>query len=178
VGSVPQHDLNKYVDFMHAQLTELLTQYGPIAAIWLDGWSTTSSGQIEKFRIPETYALIRRLQGQTLISAKLGYNGVEDFYAPEDDWPKRFTEEIKAAEESGKPIELCHHIAGWGYHKNRDGKHRGADSVMENLKYAAKYHANLLLNTAPRSDGSIDPQDEATLRKVGRRIRKNGWPKA
>ena len=49
---------------------------------------------------------------------------------------------------------------------------------MEDLKYAAKFHANLLLNTAPRSDGSIDPQDAATLREVGQRIRENGWPKA
>ncbi len=35
-----EHDLNKYVDFMTAQVTELLTNYGPIAAICLDGIAT------------------------------------------------------------------------------------------------------------------------------------------
>ena len=29
------HDLQRYLDFMTAQITELLTNYGPIAAIWL-----------------------------------------------------------------------------------------------------------------------------------------------
>lgn len=173
-----EHDLNKYVDFMHAQLTELLTQYGPVANIWLDGWSTPMSGAIEKFRIPETYALIRKLQPQTLISAKLGYNGDEDFYAPEYHWPKRFPDKMKEAAKTGKPIEICHHIAGWGYNRGNDGKHRGVDSVIENLKYAAKFDANLLLNTAPLPDGSIDRQDMRTLREVGRRIRKTGWPTA
>ena len=32
-----EHDLQKYLDFVTAQVTELLTHYGPIAAIWLDG---------------------------------------------------------------------------------------------------------------------------------------------
>jgi len=172
------HDLNKYVDFMHAQLTELLTQYGPVANIWLDGWSTPMSGAIEEFRIVETYALIRKLQPQTLISSKLGYNGDEDFYAPEYHWPKRFPDKMEEAKKSSKPIEICHHIAGWSYNKKSDGKHRGADSVIENLKYAAKFDANLLLNTAPLPDGSIDRQDVETLREVGRRIRKTGWPAA
>jgi hypothetical protein len=35
-----EHDLNKYVDFMTAQVTKLLTNYGPVAAICLDGIAT------------------------------------------------------------------------------------------------------------------------------------------
>ncbi len=34
------HDLQKYLDFMTAQITELLTNYGPIAAIWLERTSS------------------------------------------------------------------------------------------------------------------------------------------
>ena len=29
--------MNKYLDYMDAQLTELLTNYGPIGGIWFDG---------------------------------------------------------------------------------------------------------------------------------------------
>lgn len=170
------HDLNRYVDFMHAQITELLTNYGSIASMWLDGYSVPMNGPIEQFRIPETYALIRKLQKQCLISAKWGYNGDEDYYAPEYHWLKRNPEKTKEMMRAGKPIEICTGIAGWGYHKDKDGKHRGADSVWENIHYAAKFHANLLLNTGPRGDGSIDPQDVQTLRTMGDRIRKEGWP--
>ena len=171
-----EHDLDRYVEYMHEQITELLTHYGPVASIWLDGYAVPMNGPIEQFRIPETYALIRKLQPQCLISAKWGYNGDEDYFAPEYHWPARDPEKTRKMLESGKPIEICTGIAGWGYHKDRDGKHRGADSVWENIEYAAKYHANLLLNTGPRPDGSIDPQDVETLKQIGERIRKEGWP--
>jgi len=64
------------------------------------------------------------------------------------------------------------------YRKATFGKHRGADSVMDDLRFAAKFRANLLWDTAPLPDGSIDKQDARTLREIGRRIRANGWPKA
>ena len=34
----PKGDWNSYYKFMNNQLTELLTNYGPIGAIWFDGW--------------------------------------------------------------------------------------------------------------------------------------------
>ena len=37
-GRPQSGDFNKYLDFMDAQLTELLTNYGPIGGIWFDGW--------------------------------------------------------------------------------------------------------------------------------------------
>jgi alpha-L-fucosidase len=49
--------------------------------------------------------------------------------------------------------------------------------VWKDLEYAAKYRANLLLNTGPRPAGDIDPQDVATLRELGAMIRKQGFPK-
>jgi len=161
-----EHDLQKYVDYINAQVTELLTQYGPIANIWFDGWAVPKKGPTEKLKIPQTYDLVRRLQPQTLISYKWGITDTEDFLAPEFHWTKKKTEP------TNKPIEICHHIAGWGYWKENDGKHRGADSIMENFDVAEKYNANLLLNTAPLPDGSIDKQDVATLRQVGRRLKK------
>lgn len=170
------HDLNRYIDYMHEQLTELLTQYGPIASIWLDGYAVPVSGPIESFRIEETYALIQKLQPHTLISAKWGYLGTEDYYAPEYHWLERNPDKTKEMVESGKPIEICTHIAGWGYWEENDGTHRGADSVIENLAYAGRFDANLLLNTAPLPDGSIDKQDAETLKSIGDYIRKNGFP--
>ena len=65
-----------------AQLRELLTQYGPLAGIWLDpimGYYARP----DLFPIEETYTLIRSLQPQTLIAFKQGANGDEDFASPE-----------------------------------------------------------------------------------------------
>ena len=71
--------------------------------------------------------------------------------------------------EDGKPVEVCTQIAGWGYNKDNNGKHRGSDSIIENLKYAKNFNANLLLNTALLPDGSIDKQDVKSLNEVGQK---------
>lgn len=167
------YDIGRYVAYCRAQVTELLTNYGPVANIWFDGWGTPLAGPWEEeLQIPELYQTIRELQPDCLISYKLGLTGTEDFLAPEYHWPKKMPEKMAQALESRKPVEICHHIAGWGYNKSNDGKHRGADSVLENIDYVSRWDANLLLNTGPLPDGSIDRQDVATLREVGKRLRR------
>jgi alpha-L-fucosidase len=164
------HDLNQYLDFMRAQITELLTNYGPIAAIWLDGIATPLSrkNRLGEWRLPELYAHIRRLQPQVLVSYKQGLIGTEDFLAPER----------KYGQKPDKPLELCDTLQphGWGYIKEDDGKHKTPDLVMGMLAKSRSFPANLLLNTGPLPDGSIHGEDARTLREIGRRIREQGWP--
>ncbi len=166
------HDISKYVAHCEAQITELLTNYGPIANIWFDGWGTPMSGPWEtELQLPELYEMIRKLQPKCLISYKWGITGTEDFYAPEFHWPGGDPEQLTRARANPKPMELCHLIAGWAYLKAEEGKHRGADSIMTDLDYASEMSANLLLNTGPLPDGAIDQQDVETLREVGKRLR-------
>lgn len=181
-------DFRHYIDFVHNQLRELLTRYGPIAGIWLDpimGYYARP----DLFPIDETYKLIRSLQPHCLISFKQGANGDEDFAAPErsahsleERVAKMFGQEraaiARAAWEknSGKRVEICATLQtqAWGYHA--DVKHRNADEVMQMLENARRIGANLLLNTGPLGDGSIHPEDEKTLWEVGRRLGIGGKP--
>jgi len=66
-------------------LTELLTRYGPVAGIWFDGIGEAyrRPSAFEASEVSRTYALVRKLQPQCLISFKSGYTGEEDFLAPE-----------------------------------------------------------------------------------------------
>ncbi|MDE7126079.1 MAG: alpha-L-fucosidase, partial [Muribaculaceae bacterium] len=51
-------DWPHYYDFMNAQLTELLTNYGPIGAIWFDGWWDHDEDSVAfDWQLPEQYAL-------------------------------------------------------------------------------------------------------------------------
>jgi len=173
-------DTKHYIDFVHNQLRELLTQYGPIAGIWFDGISSYYD-RPDLFPVSETYALIRSLQPQCLISFKRGANGEEDFISLEREIKPPRREIARAIWEKvrGKPREICTTLQPrlWGYNKADDGKHLGPDEVMRLLAYAAAQNANLLLNTGPLGDGSIHPEDVKTLREVGKRIRKEGFPK-
>jgi len=155
-------DFQKYVDFMTAQITELLTSYGPIAAIWLDGIGTARKF-VDVLKTQALYDHIHSLQPQVLVSYKQGLLGTEDFMAPERHWQGTPT----------KPLEICNTMQGysWGYDSADEGNHRGPDEIMEMLKHAGQMPANLLLNTGPLPDGSIHPHDIATLREVGKRLR-------
>ena len=174
------HDLRKYVDFMSAQIRELLSNYGPIAGIWLDGIGVTVSGDSSKFRCQELYDMIHAMQPQVLVSYKQGLLGTEDFFAPEHKVPDRQDprQAGKVWAGSGKPLEICstmiHSPVSWGYTK--DAKHHVEAEVWEMLRNARKAGANLLLNTGPLADGSLDPADEPVLRRIGERLRKEGFP--
>jgi alpha-L-fucosidase len=50
------------------------------------------------------------------------------------------------------------------------------EEIWEKLREAGRSGGNLLLNTGPLPDGSLDPLDEPILRKVGSRIRAEGFP--
>jgi alpha-L-fucosidase len=164
-----EHDLRKYVDFMSAQITELLTHYGPVAAIWLDGIGVLNNGDAAAFKCQELYDMIHGLQPQVLVSYKQGLLGSEDFYAPE---------RKAVAKDDGKPMEICATMCpkSWGYTKADAGQHNSAEEVWALLGEARGRGCNVLLNTGPLPDGSLDPEDEPVLREVGARIRREGFP--
>lgn len=184
-------DFAKYIEYAHEQIRELLTNYGPVAGIWFDPIMAYYA-QPDLFPVHETYAMVRRLQPQTLISFKQGATGTEDFAAPERSGASladrvkksRFGHKaVRIATESwesnkGKHNEICDTMQPrvWGYKKDDDGRHDTRDDVLRKLAAAAEQDCNLLLNTGPLPDGSIHPGDAATLRQVGKYIRQNGWP--
>jgi alpha-L-fucosidase len=181
-------DFQHYIDFVHAQIRELLTGYGPLAGMWFDpimGYYARP----DLFPIDETYAMIRALQPQALIVFKQGATGTEDFASPEregrslaDRVRERIGPEAAAVAEhawqgnKNKHNEICDTLqpGAWGYTIDDDGAHRGPDEVIAMLSSAQERGFNLLLNTGPLPGGGIHPEDVATLREVGRRLRGNG----
>jgi len=169
-------DFRIYIDFAHAQLKELLTQYPNIAGIWLDPIVGYYS-KPELFPIDSTYKLIRSLSPHALISFKQGANGDEDFRAPErnaaaiksNQWPVASIAEEK---NRNKPVEICNTLqkSAWGYNRSEDGKHKTMEEVIKILEDARSRNANLLLNTGPLGDGSIPEEDIITLRAVGEQL--------
>ena len=155
---------DRYVEYVKAQITELLTGYGPIAGIWLDGAAVPRSGDWRRFRLTELYVTIHRLQPRTLISYKFGITGTEDFLAPE-------RPQLKLIQDRGtKPMEMCIPLSpGWGY--VRGEPHIGVEDVMKLEAEARQLGANLLVNVGPLGDGSIHGEDRETLRAFGKRIR-------
>lgn len=167
-------DFHHYIDFVHAQIEEILTQYRP-AVIWLDPIMGYYS-RPDLFPIEETYRLIRSTDPGVLICFKQGANGDEDFVAPERE-PRAHRRGGSVAQQAweknlGKKIEICDTLQPrvWGYDERNQGAHRTPDDVMGMLDHCDQYAANLLLNTGPLPDGSIHPDDMETLLEVGKRL--------
>ena len=160
-------------------IRELLTQYGPIAGIWLDGIGSYYDEPQAYARINELYALIRSLQPPCLISFKQG-TGTEDFVAPEGLMHGKAgpIAEKAWALNAGKRGDICTNMQtappSWIYLEGCT--HLNADQVLAVLADAFAQKANLTINTGPLPDGSMHPADVAALREAGERIRKNGFP--
>jgi len=165
----------------HATLRELLTQYGPVAGIWFDGIGPYYKDPPLYSRLSETYALVRSIQPQALVSFKTGATGEEDFLAPEHTPQLHYDRHHADAKKfEGKLIEVCTTMqTGTAMWINNDSaRHMDADQVMAKLAELRRQGCNLLLNTGPRADGSVHPADATALREVGARLRKSGWPGA
>lgn len=172
-------DFKIYVQFVHDQLKELLTQYPNIAGIWFDPIMGFYS-RPEIFPIDSTYALVRRLSPHALISFKQGANGTEDFMAPERKGGAVVGNQFEVARKvyelnKDKPKEICNTLQphAWGYNKRDDGQHRNVDDVIQMLETAREMNANLLLNIGPKGDGSIPEEDVVTLTEAGKMLKED-----
>jgi len=169
-------DFKNYVNFVHQQLRELLTQYPNIAGIWFDPIMGFYS-RPDLFPIDSTYALVRSLSPHALISFKQGANGEEDFMAPERGGNARVGQQFEVArkvyeQNKDKPREICNTLQphAWGYNKQHDGNHKSADDIMQMLEDARNMSANLLLNVGPKGDGSFPEEDIAAITAAGAKL--------
>jgi len=163
-----------YLDYMDAQLRELLTGYGEIGGIWFDGmWDRPDAD----WRLQKTYSVIHQLQPAALIGSnhhRVPFDG-EDFQMFEKDLPGGRTAEFNSKSEIGKlPLETCDTINdSWGYN-SRDKKFKSAAQLIQYLAKAAGNDANFLLNVGPMPNGKIQPEFTERLHVVGEWVRRNG----
>jgi alpha-L-fucosidase len=172
-GRTPGGDLNRYLDYMNAQLAELLTHYGEIAGIWFDGmWDKPDAN----WHLERTYALIHRLQPAALIGSNhhhAPYPG-EDFQMFEQDLPGANTAGFNQTGISSLPLETCETINhSWGYTKD-DKAFKSVPELIRYLVRAAGANANLLLNVGPTAEGEIQPEFVERLEAMGDWLNKYG----
>jgi alpha-L-fucosidase len=181
-GRPESGDFNRYLDYMDAQLTELLSgHYGPVGAIWFDGWWDQQSKQLGHgdadpqqtqvdWRLRQTYDLIHQLQPACLVGNNhhvTPFAG-EDFQMFERDLPGENKVGYSSdASVSELPLETCDTINGnWGYNAG-DQNFKSVKQLVHYLVNAAGRNANLLLNVGPLPDGTIDPRSAERLLGMG-----------
>ncbi|MBD5210302.1 MAG: alpha-L-fucosidase [Bacteroidales bacterium] len=165
-------DWPTYYKFMNDQLTELLTNYGPVGAIWFDGmWDHDPSREPDfDWNLTDQYALIHSLQPACMIGNnhhKAAYPG-EDFQIFERDLPGENTAGFSEGQQiSPLPLETCNTVNGnWGYNVTDTG-YKSTDELVRYLVKAAGMGANLLLNVGPQPSGALPAVAVERLKGVG-----------
>jgi len=149
----------RFRDYVHAQVRELMTNYGKIDILWYDGaWPYTA----EDWQSQRLNAMVRSLQPDIIINNRSGL--LEDFETPE--------QHIRYFD---RPWESCMTIdeAWWGYHAG-DRHLKSPPEIIRLLVRCVAGNGNLLFNVGPRADGSIPEAYKRRLRAVGEWLRRNG----
>ena len=167
-----QQDWQHYQKFMNDQLTELLTQYGPIGAIWFDGvWDHDSDATPFDWQLRPQYDLIHRLQPSCLVANNhhlVPFDG-EDVQIFERDLPGENKAGYSGENGVSKtlPLESCETMnRTWGYNIT-DSLYKTPKEIIHLLVGAAGRNANLLLNIGPEPNGELPAEAVSRLKAVG-----------
>ncbi|WP_166355395.1 alpha-L-fucosidase [Phytoactinopolyspora limicola] len=166
-------NMDRYRAYLHAQVTELLTTYGPIDYLFYDftyaeerdGWQGKHPAD---WAADDLLALTRRLQPGIVVNDRLGIPA--DLVTPEQyqpDAPMRV---------DGEPVvwEACQTLNGsWGYDRDNTD-YKTPDLLVRMLVDTVAKDGNLLLNIGPDGRGAISDRDERTLAAIGRWMRLHG----
>ncbi|MDE3150899.1 MAG: alpha-L-fucosidase [Gemmatimonadota bacterium] len=179
-------DSPRYNDLYCAQLTELLTRYGPIAEVWFDGANGEGpNGKKQAYDWPRFWALVRRLQPGAVMFSDAGpdirWCGNEQGVAGDPNWSTvnptvvsypgesgpRVAPELQHGDPAGsvwRPSEADVSIRpGWFYHPAENDKVRSVGNLMELYRSSVGRNSKLLLNVPPTRDGLLHDVDVARL---------------
>lgn len=161
IGELPKIPMEleeQHIAYVNAQVRELLTNYGEIDLLWFDG---TVSDPGKAISIEE----IRALQPQILVNDRMWGWGVGDYCSQ---FECRLPDK-----DPGMPWETCqiwHVGGGWSYVLNAD-KYRDIAITMHQYEVCEKWGGNLLLNIAPRADGSVPDAYYQSVKEFGDAIK-------
>ena len=165
---VPEHK-----DMVKNQLRELLTNYGKISAIIIDGWDAPWS-RISYDQIPfeEIYTLIKSIQPDCLVmdlnSAKYPADAL--FYTDIKSYEQGAGQHIDK-ESNALPALSCLPIQKTWFWKSYFPQTPVKDAEMlvkDNIVPMGKAYCNFILNVAPNRDGLMDDNALKALTQIGK----------
>lgn len=170
-------DWPSYYKFMNDQLTELLTNYGKVGAIWFDGfWDHDEDAVPFDWQLGPQYELIHRLQPSCLVGNNhhVEVHPGEDIQIFERDVPGQNTAGLSGQAISRLPLETCQTMNGmWGY-KIIDQNYKSTEELIRLLVRTSGKGANLLLNIGPQPNGELPATALDRLKEMGEWLRANG----
>jgi alpha-L-fucosidase len=187
------YDLDDYNRYFMNQMYELLTEYGPISEVWLDGAPAAGSGQ--PYTFAAWYDIVHRLQPNAVIfNQNVRWVGNEDGLARETEWSVIPLERDYNLQPSGDLTDAdlggrtklvapkVHFLAwypaeadvsirpGWFWHAAQNDSVKTLAALMKIYYGTVGRNAVLMLNVPPDRRGLFTDADVRRLREFGDRI--------
>lgn len=175
----PGHIEPKHIEMIKNQLTELLTNYGEIKALIIDGWDAPWS-RISYDEVPfeDIYNLIKSIQPNCLVmdlnAAKYPTEAL--FYTDIKSYEQGAGQHI-SKDSNNLPALSCLPINTAWFWKEDFPTTPVKDPVAmvnDNIIPFNNVYCNFILNAAPNRDGLIDDNAVAAFRKIGQLWKNEG----
>lgn len=179
-----------YREYFHAQLEELLTQYGDIFEVWFDGANggdgyyggardTRTIDRRTYYDYPRAWQTVERLQPMAVCFSDGGpgcrWVGNEQGYAFATNWSFLRINEVYPGYDRYKELQQGHADGdtwvaaecntsirpGWFYHKREDEKVKTVDKLVDLYYRSVGHNGTFLLNFPVTPEGLIHPIDSA-----------------
>ena len=174
---------DKFVQYTHNQIDELMTNYGNIDILWLDGgwvqpyteqelWAYRSMKGFKQFnlqsqdlRMAEIAKKARDKQPGLIVVDRAVEGPYQNYITPENRVPDHAML---------VPWETCYTSAkdGWSWRKSREYKPLG--KIIHTMVDIVAKGGNFLLNIAPNPEGELDPEAYELMEGIGAWMNING----
>ena len=174
-----QIDFDRYLEFMHHQVEEIVTKYGKLDILWFD----FSYGEMfgEKWKASDLIELVRKHQPDVVVDNRLetsgeGFGSIAseeihlysgDFVSPEQILPH---EGIRNYKGELLPWELCLTMNNhWAYNPS-DKLFKSSKVLIRKLVECVSKGGNMILNVGPDAKGKFPRESIEILQEIYRKM--------
>ena len=167
IHPVASHNANPITTDHHEynkkQITELLTNYGPISEMWFD------MGSLTAMQSKEIYNLVHLHQPDCMVSGRLGNDAYDFCVMGDNEYP-----DYKIDSPWQTPASMFNETWGYRSWQVRENVPAKAMEKLQSLIKVVSRGGNYLLNIGPKGDGTVVPYESDVLIRIGTWLEKNG----
>ncbi|GIN72510.1 alpha-L-fucosidase [Bacillus sp. J14TS2] len=152
----------KFTEFTHEQMLELISHYGPIDILWLDGGQV--NGGKQNIKVEEVVEKARKIKADLIVADRTIGGEFENYLTPEQTIPEYALD---------VPWESCITI-GKTFCYRYDDYYKSLQEIIHILIEVVAKGGNLALNVSPQPDGRLPLEAIERMKELGKWLDRYG----